>query len=225
MMEIFLRHKTAHSQYKLALDNSKFIKIILETANIRLWHTIIYKMHIGCAVVFSCDQILYYIGDNNHFVGKPTTKPFSEFEHRFCHKPPFVAVIIGSMMRKNHLQTAHFGVWHKQCRTNGVDVQNIRLDLRGIVYGAKSMYDRLEGFLLWTSDVNNLHPMPILETVRNIIAASNYRYINAHCRNPRKQLLTMRLHPAHDIGYATCASNNDFQNFWILNIMIIFALL
>ena len=94
-----------------------------------------------------------------------------------------------------------------------MDVQNIRLDFHGIVDGAKCMDYSLEGFLLRTLDVNNLDALPVCQTVRNIIAAPNYRYINVLRRNHRKQLLAMRLHPAHHIRNTASACYDDFQNF------------
>ena len=148
MMQVLLRHKSAHSQDILAFLYPQFLEIFRIVADLRLRDTIIYKVYILRPSIFTGNEVLDDIRDDDDIIGKHAAHPLTHLQDSLGSKSPLVPVIVRTMMCKHHLHTQQFGVWNQQRRTDGMDMQYISTQLLRLIDGTESMDDGLETLLL-----------------------------------------------------------------------------
>ena len=176
-MQVLLGHEAAHAKHIIALGDAKFTKIFGEMALVGHRNSIIYKAHTLRAAVLRGDKIADYVGNHYYPIGKATTKHLTKTQHHLSGNAPLVAVVVGTMVRENHLHTQQSGKRSDKSRTDGVNVHHICTEPARSNHSTHSVHYGLKSLLAWRGDIHKLHAMPLGERVGNIAAAAHHRHI------------------------------------------------
>jgi len=126
MMKILFGHKTSHGKYILMRFHTQTLQIIRICNFIRRRHSIVNKTTVSPSI-FAHQNIIYHFRNDNYLICKHYTHSFPQLQHRFSRKPPFIPVIIRTMVSKNDFHSQQTRQGSQQCRTNSMDMHNIRM--------------------------------------------------------------------------------------------------
>ena len=176
-MQVLLGHEAAHAKHIIALGDAKFTKIFGEMALVGRRNSIIYKAHTLRAAVLRGDKIADYVGNHYYPIGKAAAKHLAKSQHHLSRSTPLLAVVVGTMVRENHLHTQQAGKRSDKCRTYGMNVHHIGTESARCNHSTHSVHYCLKSLLTWRGDIHKLHAMPLGERVGNIAAAAHHRHI------------------------------------------------
>ena len=176
-MQVLLGHEAAHAKHIISLSNAKFTKIFGEMALVGRRNSIIYKAHTLRAAVLRGDKIADYVGNHDHPIGKAAAKHLAKPQHHLSRSAPLVAVVVGTMVRENHLHAQQPGKRSDKSRTDGMNVHHISSKPARSNHRAHSVHNSLKRLLARCGNIYKLHAMPLGERVGNIAAAAHHRHI------------------------------------------------
>ena len=176
-MQVLLGHEAAHAKHIISLSNAKFTKIFGEMALVGRRNSIIYKAHTLRATVLRGDKIADYVGNHDHPIGKAAAKHLAKPQHHLSSSAPLIAVVVGTMVRENHLHAQQPGKRSDKCRTYGMNVHHICTESARSNHSTHSVHYGLKSLLAWSGNIHKLNAMPLGERVGNIAAAAHHRHI------------------------------------------------
>ena len=172
-----------------------------------------------CATVFGGDDVGDDGGDDDDAVGELCAKAFAGTEHPFGELAPLLAVVVGTVVGHDYFHAQHAGEGGENCRTYGVDVEDVRVELPRFDYSEEGVDDGFEALLAWGIHVYELDAAVLGDAVvaGDVGSAADDGHVMAERRNARVEFFAMSFDPTEDVGDAASA---DYHNFHTLFLFI-----